>query len=652
MGKKKTMLPGTRPYGTKTRYSSETLEQVVEDIRCGKIGQREAARLYSIPRQTLVNKLKNEHCKKIGRPTVFSLNEEATFVEHCVVLSEMGIPVSMFDLRCIVKSYLDTQKRVVKCFPGNMPGWEWGKSFLERHKNMLQEKFAKNITKKRAAVDEGTIKKFFINFEKEVQEPAPVPPENIFNFDETGFCDSPSKGKLLFRRSSRNPEKIINSSKVCYTVLMCGSADGQFLPPYFVFKGKQKWNDWLLYGPPGSRMNVSPSGWMEISIFEDWFEYHFLPVVRKLEGSKILIGDNHSSHLSLRTLELCKAHNIKFICLPPNATHLLQPLDVACFSALKSNWRQILTEWRKTPQGKKKACLSKPDFVQLLAKTLVKGESTASSNMIKGFEKCGLLPVNCQKVLDNLPGYTRQEAVVRDLIGKEFKSYMEGIRNSDLMTKAVKRFRLPVEPGRSVSFEEVRQFQENRESFSSTGSTRKRQNYDAIGGDECSTRSQTNEKTSRNAINFGPQTRGGLSRRTGRYVRTVGETSRAIMSGGCSASSVNSLSEKPDTDNQENSIHVDSSLMFSIDDFVIVSYEGSLFPGIVTGFEISGPTTSYRVSCMVKKGRHWMWPEKPDEVWYQQFDLIKKVENYRAINKRGMYEVKDSILCSDSEESS
>lgn len=74
------------------------------------------------------------------------------------------------------------------------------------------------------------------------------------------------------------------------------------------------------------------------------------------------------------------------------------------------------------------------------------------------------------------------------------------------MTKPVKKFGLPVESGRSVSFEEVRQFQENRESFSATSSARKRQNYDAIGGDECSTRSQTNKKTSRNLINFGAKT--------------------------------------------------------------------------------------------------------------------------------------------------
>ena len=36
--------------------------------------------------------------------------------------------------------------------------------------------------------------------------------------------------------------------------------------------------------------------------------------------------------------------------LQPNATHLLQPLDVAVFSSLKRLWRVILDEWkRKVP---------------------------------------------------------------------------------------------------------------------------------------------------------------------------------------------------------------------------------------------------------------------------------------------------------------
>ncbi|XP_049838093.1 uncharacterized protein LOC126282479 [Schistocerca gregaria] len=161
---------------------------------------------------------------------------------------------------------------------------------------------------------------------------------------------------------------------------------------------KQKWTDWIYNAPPGTRMNSSDSGWMEQGVFDDWFETHFLPFALKKEGRRVIIGDNLSSHISIRTLELCEQNNIKFICLPPNATHLLQPLDVAYFSSLKKNWRDVLSQWRKTPEGKKKQCLPKGTFSGLLAKTLQLGEQTASSNLVKGFEKCGLCPVNCDSL--------------------------------------------------------------------------------------------------------------------------------------------------------------------------------------------------------------------------------------------------------------
>lgn len=63
-----------------------------------------------------------------------------------------------------------------------------------------------------------------------------------------------------------------------------------------------------------------------------------LPILRRQEGTKVLIGDNLSSHISLDVLRACEENSIKFIALPPNATHLLQPLDVAYFRPMKVKW--------------------------------------------------------------------------------------------------------------------------------------------------------------------------------------------------------------------------------------------------------------------------------------------------------------------------
>jgi hypothetical protein len=36
----------------------------------------------------------------------------------------------------------------------------------------------------------------------------------------------------------------------------------------------------------------------------------------------------------------------RFIFLPENSTHILQPLDVAVFAPMKKRWRALITEWK------------------------------------------------------------------------------------------------------------------------------------------------------------------------------------------------------------------------------------------------------------------------------------------------------------------
>jgi hypothetical protein len=50
---------------------------------------------------------------------------------------------------------------------------------------------------------------------------------------------------------------------------------------------------------------------------------------------RLLIIDSYKSHYSLKFQELCKENNIYTLYMPPHLSHLLQPLNVSCFSPLK-----------------------------------------------------------------------------------------------------------------------------------------------------------------------------------------------------------------------------------------------------------------------------------------------------------------------------
>ena len=91
------------------------------------------------------------------------------------------------------------------------------------------------------------------------------------------------------------------------------------------------------------------------------------------------------------------------MCLTPNSTHLLQPLDVAFYGPLKKKWRSILDEWKAS--GKKTSrTLSKDVFPGLLQK-LNDSLVNKVENLKSGFRKSGIHPFNPQKVLKRLPDH-------------------------------------------------------------------------------------------------------------------------------------------------------------------------------------------------------------------------------------------------------
>lgn len=89
--------------------------------------------------------------------------------------------------------------------------------------------------------------------------------------------------------------------------MLYGNAEGKLLPPYLVYKSKWMWNSWIVGRAPGCRYNKS------ISFFRRFFSLSFLPAVKTQQGTKILIGDNLSSHLNLNVRKiLYKVHLLTY----------------------------------------------------------------------------------------------------------------------------------------------------------------------------------------------------------------------------------------------------------------------------------------------------------------------------------------------------
>ncbi|EFQ89076.1 hypothetical protein PTT_14797 [Pyrenophora teres f. teres 0-1] len=56
---------------------------------------------------------------------------------------------------------------------------------------------------------------------------------------------------------------------------------------------------------------------------------------RTIGSYRLLVIDGHESHNSLEFQQYCKENKIITLYMPPYSSHLLQPLNVGCFSPLK-----------------------------------------------------------------------------------------------------------------------------------------------------------------------------------------------------------------------------------------------------------------------------------------------------------------------------
>jgi len=178
-----------KPY---KRQDPEKIKYAVQAVKNG-IGIREVSRQFEISYSVLYRLFKNEGTiKKPGGQLVFSIEEEEQIVKYLLICAKWCYPLDLFDLRVILKSYLDKQGRKEKRFKNNWPGRDFEYAFSARHKDKLAKRMCQNIKRNRAGVHPTQVKEYFKNLEEEL-EGAPI--ENIINYDETCLTDDPGQKK-------------------------------------------------------------------------------------------------------------------------------------------------------------------------------------------------------------------------------------------------------------------------------------------------------------------------------------------------------------------------------------------------------------------------------------------------------------------------
>lgn len=110
----------------------------------------------------------------------------------------------------------------------------------------------------------------------------------------------------------------------------------------------------------------------------------------------LLILDNHEKHVGVDVINFATSNGITLLTLSPHCSHKLQPLDIAVNSSFKSRYNTTMNNWMLSSPGKTITIYNIPRFI----KTIM-SQAFSQSNIISGFEKARIHPVNPQIFTDD-----------------------------------------------------------------------------------------------------------------------------------------------------------------------------------------------------------------------------------------------------------
>jgi hypothetical protein len=182
------------------------------------------------------------------------------------------------------------------------------------------------------------------------------------------------------------------------TTIECINASGWALPPCVIFKGKVFVESWFDGLPDDWRLEISPNGWTSDEIGLRWLEKLFIPSTSSRTKGKyrLLILDGHGSHLTPKFDEICEKNDIIPICMPPHSSHLLQPLDIGCFAALKRSYGRLI----ETKMRHRINHVDKLDFLEEYP--LARIEAFKPETIKNSFAAAGLVPYDPDRVISKL----------------------------------------------------------------------------------------------------------------------------------------------------------------------------------------------------------------------------------------------------------
>ncbi|KAI1004017.1 hypothetical protein K3495_g4193 [Podosphaera aphanis] len=152
------------------------------------------------------------------------------------------------------------------------------------------------------------------------------------------------------------------------------------LRPAVIFKGQSLQTSWF---PPQSLPDwlytTSENGWTSHIVGLAWLRQIFIPESTPTQYDyRLLLLDGHGSHADVEFMWTCYQNKIACLYLPAHTSHILQPLDLAPFSVVKSKYRQEIQALASIDDA---APVKKERFITSYNKARIEGLSGRSTQV-------------------------------------------------------------------------------------------------------------------------------------------------------------------------------------------------------------------------------------------------------------------------------
>ncbi len=286
----------------KSLISEERLENVIENVRNREKSARIAARIYEVSRITIQNRLRNKLIKSqsIRKKTLLIENEEQVLLNFIDDYFKLDFSAKLWMLKEKTSNLIRFRNEKKNPHIDE----NWARRFLKRH-SQYKCRFSRHLDQNRYFNSNIEIfVKWFELFEKTITENE-ISKERVFNMNEKEYLTNVASKilKIIIFSAFKNAFFVQSECRkwtiVINTIFYASSLDSMI-----IFPEKQIQKKWIANFSE-TIFEVSVNDWTNNQHELIWLKKCFDVQIKHLNEKRLLLIDDHTSHVSIDFIEYC-----------------------------------------------------------------------------------------------------------------------------------------------------------------------------------------------------------------------------------------------------------------------------------------------------------------------------------------------------------